>query len=161
LDGYFIAKIEIKFSQNQTLGIRFKRLPNEIQAAIIVDNVFENEQINLVLIKGLAQNLPNKKELLELPTPLLSLLFAQNDLTRFLEITGDKNPIHYQKKPVVPGLLILNSIFENTILKTRFFEIKYMNPLFLESELNIYQITENELIGIANGQIVFHLFTKN
>lgn len=160
LDGYFIAKIEVRYRQKEKPGISFKNLLNNISSAIINELVSDNQIVNVVLIQKNLDPLPQK--LIDIPNqkPILVKKFTLLALNQFLQISGDQNKIHFGENPVVPGLLILENLAELFDLELMNFTIKFYNPLHLQNELTVYKTAEKELIGFNNNLILFKLNQK-
>jgi hypothetical protein len=155
LDGYFIAKIEKKNLTNGAVGIVYKNILKEVKTAIISEKLSDNQSVTISLIK--TTSIENSKIIAKnnFKSLLLKISISENELKQFLLKTGDKNSIHFGEKPIVPGFLILEKLFENLTAYPPFFNIKFYNPLFLQKDLLIYEYTDNEIIGISeNKQII-------
>lgn len=157
LDGYFIAKIELKYWENERLGISLKKLSNKISSYIINELIPDNQIVNVVLIQGSSEPLIQKVDAIPNQKAILIKNFTLLALGHFLKSTGDQNPIHGGENPVVPGLMILENLTEIIDFKITTFKIKFYNPLHLQNELTVYKTAENELIGFNNNLIIFKL----
>jgi hypothetical protein len=165
LDRYFIAKIEVKKFENQASGIVYKSISNQSNSAIITDKLSDFQSLTVILIKSECSSVLAKK--IEFDKNLFyKKSFSETELNNFLKLSGDKNPIHFGEKAVVPGLLILSAglceqnFLEEISQEASFFTIKFQNPLHLQQELKVYKITENEAIGIFENQVIFKIKFK-
>lgn len=159
MDGYFIAKIEVSKFENQASGIVYKNISNQSNSAIITDKLSDIQLLIAILIKS-ESNL-NLLKKLEIDKKLFyQKTFSQTDLNNYLKLSGDKNPIHFGEKAVVPGLLILQNFLEKISQEASFFTIKFQNPLHLQQELKVYKITKNEAIGLCGSLSIFKIKFK-
>ncbi len=161
LDNFLIAKIELFLPKINTIkGIVFKHI-SSLSSAQITDFITENQAIKIKLIKNISN--PSKAEIRhqQLDNQLVSNKITSIQLAHYLQQSGDKNPIHFTANPIVPGLYILQHILEFCKPNLKYFTIRFVNPLFLQNKYNIYQIAENELIGIAENIQLFHFKENN
>lgn len=161
LDGFFIAKIQKNEQKNEQLGIQFKKVSTTIESAVITELLPDNQTITFFLIKSKINKIVKKKEIIIIPNSLFKIYITKAKINQFLAKTGDKNPIHYTAKPVVPGLLILEELLKNIDFKIDSFSIKFINPLIIETELKIAQSSDNELVGCTINEVIFTMKFKN
>ncbi len=86
---------------------------------------------------------------------VISKSFSQIELTKYLIISGDKNPVHFGVNPILPGILILDYILSYFSPNPANFSIKFKNPLALKNMLYTTKITDKELIGFNNDNFIF------
>lgn len=159
LDGFLIAKIEVKSGDCVNNGIQFKKLYENKIAAIIQEQLLENEWVKLILIKsGISEN--EGKSSNNLGEKISEVQFSKIELEEFLEKSGDKNSVHFGENPIVPGLLILEKILDLINEKLNLFEFKFFTPMHLNSKLSIYKVSDNEYVGSTENKIIFK-FHKN
>ncbi|MES2794808.1 MAG: hypothetical protein V4683_02525 [Bacteroidota bacterium] len=158
MDGYFIGKIEVKGYENEVIGITFKTLKNQSNAAIIFDKISDYQLLAVILIKS-ENNLILQKTTEDFKNLLFQKSFSEIELNNYLAFSGDKNPVHFGENPIVPGIMILKSFLQNLHETPNFFKIKFHNPLHLLEVLQVFKTTENESVGITNGQIIFKIIT--
>ncbi len=155
LEYFLIAKIEVFLPVKIQKGIKFRQISSQ-NTAQIIDFITENQAIKITLIHKTLTNQLIENNNYSIDNQLFIKLFSKKELDYFLQIANDKNPVHYTSNPIVPGLLILENILESQIPSPKYFSIKFNNPLFLQNELKVHQLVDNELIGEANNIPIFH-----
>lgn len=75
---------------------------------------------------------------------LFTLKYTAEDVKRFIEFTGDSNPVHQTATPVVPGFLMFGDITVKELYKYIAgnhqvkFVIYFRNPVFADEILEVY-----------------------
>ncbi len=159
LDGFYMAKIEVKKPENETLGIVFKSINAITKVAIISEKLTDNQLIKLILIKTKIKELPlNELENIGGNT-LFTIQFSNKDISQYLQKSGDTNTIHLLQNPVVPGLLIMEKFWSKIEIKNQFFNVKFSAPLLENMPLEISKISNNEWLGVLNKKEIINITT--
>lgn len=159
MEGYFIAKIEVLKFENRASGIVYKSISNQSNSAIIIDKLSDIQSLTVILIKS-DNNLILQKTTEDFKNLLFQKSLSEIELKNYLAFSGDKNPVHFGENPIVPGLMILENFFQNSVEIPNFFKIKFYNPLHLQEVLQVFKAADNESVGIANGQRIFKITTN-
>jgi hypothetical protein len=154
LDGYFIVKITVKKAQKVHAGIKFKKNSAILYSAVITDLLADNQLLTVILIKITEPIIATYTEPLKLGNLKHSKVFNLPELEAYLQKSGDKNPIHSQPSPIIPGLMILDLILTKKLTSTIFFTIKFLNPLSMNIPIQFYENKENVIIGLSNDKII-------
>ena len=74
-------------------------------------------------------------------------LYTKDDIIRFTDDVKDYNPIHRVEKPIVPGLLMLETLLESDFMSeyVKSITITFEKPLFSDEILYIYDKTDDEI----------------
>ena len=84
-------------------------------------------------------------------------VFSQEEVIEFNRITNDKNPIHFQKPPIVQGLLIFSQLL--TLIDETHAAIRFLSPLCANEEVWILQ-EKDTLTGFTPERRCFHFESK-
>lgn len=160
LEYFLIAKIEVFLPKTIQKGVKFRQI-SSLNTAQIIDTISINQAIKVTLIQKVSENTTFPKSDSSAISQIFNRKFSEDELAIFLQKSGDKNPIHITTNPIVPGLLILETILELHIPTLHYFSIKFTNPLFLHNELVISQYAENEVIGISENGPIFQFKINN
>ncbi len=72
--------------------------------------------------------------------------YTKDDIIRFTDDVKDYNPIHRVEKPIVPGLLMLETLLESDFISehVKSISITFEKPLFTDEIIYIYDKTDDE-----------------
>ena len=152
-----MAKIEVKILEKEVPGITFKNIADQNKISIITEYLTDNMIVTVILMHSKPALQLEAFDNKYFENLLFNIIFSVDALTNYLLKSGDKNSIHFGVNPVIPGLMILEKISEKLKHNFTIFNIKFINPLLLSSKLNIFEITNNKLIGTANEHLIFKL----
>ena len=86
--------------------------------------------------------------------------FNDDEIKKYVELSGDKNIIHQTKNPIVPGLLMALSLQNFLKLEMLHWQIDFLAPVFSEDVLRVYAV-EDKLKAYVNGKNVFNIVIKS
>lgn len=87
-------------------------------------------------------------------------MFNDDEIKKYVELSGDKNIIHQTKNPIVPGLLMALSLQNFLKLEMLHWQIDFLAPVFSEDVLRVYAV-EDKLKAYVNGKNVFNIVIKS
>lgn len=159
--GWMIAKAEFKIEKavyniNKTsINMEFlKRHKN--YSVISACTIYKNLEYTLIMyivkphgISSKSNDIINKADNMEEPGKtgfnyLFTLKYTIEDIKKFIEFTGDNNPVHQTATPVVPGFLMFGDITRKELYKYITgnshvkFIIYFRNPVFAGETLEVY-----------------------
>lgn len=84
--------------------------------------------------------------------------FTPEEVERYLTIVNDKNPVHAK---VVPGQMIVQSVFITLNINWSAYRIKYIESIYVYEEFKV-EFLEKDKIIVSNiqGKLKFQIINK-
>lgn len=159
----YIAKVNYqRYAKNQTAVPQVAVEKETSRFQVLSAAVYDAKQC---LVAKLSMTLflhvtkPNSAEMSLLPdTAVAWRTFHKREIYDFSQRVGDINAIHLTERPVVQGLLILETITKY-FTDFREIEIKFIKPIYAEEPVYL-ESTEAGIIAYSNNAKVFHVMIK-
>lgn len=62
--------------------------------------------------------------------------FSKDDVTQYLKIVRDDNPIHNH---IVPGQMVVQKVLQDYGVQNMACNVRYKQPMYINEPLNVYQ----------------------
>lgn len=178
--GYFLAEQEIIINSYPSLekdysisskiiakkelsSLSFLKLESSLsfkdQTLIVLKTKLIKPKVsNLEFIKNTA-----KKEILKVEEKFNWRCFAKNQIKKFVDLSGDLNSIHLDKKPIVQGNLILLAFEDHLAQKKQFsqkIKIRFFKEIRADELIKLLKIKDNKFLGFVNDNLNFEIKIK-
>ncbi len=128
--------------------------------ATIIEEIANNQIVKVILIQSKTIEVSEKKVNNGTLKFMEEFFVSKKELSTYLQKSGDKNSVHIGEKPIIPGILILQKLTKKFGKNMAIFSIKFINPAYLEQRIQLFQSTENEIVGTINGLTIFQFSNK-
>lgn len=170
-DGWLLARVEIHIRKDVDLfsnNLLLHKKNKAIMQVLGSDNTgkIQQELKTLLLLpkRAIVKSSNEKedefsKELMD-KNCIYEHCFNDDEIKKYVELSGDKNIIHQTKNPIVPGLLMALSLQNFLKLEMLHWQIDFLAPVFSEDVLRVYAV-EDKLKAYVNGKNVFNIVIKS
>ena len=141
-DNWMIGKIKIKQKGNGpdiAEKEKYCRIKKRKRHFAVLEAEGQEMRMEVFLLKPDCAKMTEEKKIRKsLPKDLgkcVSKVFSREEILAFVKETGDDNPIHFSKSPVVPGFLMLEWLWQ---LGYAAKEMIFYSPVYAQEEVTLY-----------------------